>query len=512
MNTSDPRRVIVVGAGLAGLCAALSARETGAEVVLLEASPLEVRGGNSRFSNGSFRVAHDGIGHGGLDDLGQLVRLGRQPQAGRTTVDPYTAAKFRDDIMTTSHNRSNPDELGLVVRESFEIARWLADHGVLWELNLKFAQAQDLASCQRIELDPGASLAVVDSGKGLVEPLFQSAEAAGVDIRYETTLDDFLIQDGAVVGANVVSRAKQETVLGSVVLASGGFEANPEMRRKYLGPGWDLVAVRGSRYNTGRGLARALSLGAMPGGHWGGCHVVPTDADIPLMGDLDLSARSERYSYANGLLINEDGIRFVDEGADIFTMTYTKVGAAIAAQPGGNAYQVFDAHSCENLQQHYYTHGTPIVAATLEELAAEIGVPGATLQATVSDFNDACTGSDETPSRMRNAQPITQPPKSQWATPLDRPPFVAYRVTAGISFTYGGILTSPQMAVHHIGGHEIPGLYAAGGIVGGLFYHDYPAASALTRAAVCGRVAGRSSAERRLTPRTTAVSVSHSSQ
>lgn len=489
-----PGSVVVVGAGLAGLCAALASREAGAQVVLLEASPKAARGGNTRFSNGSFRIAHGGIGTARNDDLAHLVDLERQPHAERARVDAYSTEEFTRDVVTTSRGRSNREELALVVDESYDIARWLASHGVIWELNLKFTQIGDLNSNRCFDLDPGASLATAESGTGLVESLFAAAEMAGIEIRYETVFDDFVVTEGEVVGARVFGPSGAEVVSGSVVLASGGFEANPEMRRKYLGPGWDLVAVRGSRYNTGRGLDRALALGATPVGHWGGCHSVPTDASIPLVGDLELSQRSERYSYADGLLINEDGRRFIDEGEDLFTMTYTKVGAAIAAQPGGVAYQVFDAAAGENLQQHYYTHGQPITASSIEDLAVAIGVPVASLSATVADFNNSCDQRVRRDVREMSAAPVNQPPKSQWAVALQQGPFVAYKVTAGISFTYGGIMTLPSMAVQHIGGHAIGGLCAAGGVVGGLFFHNYPAAAALTRAAVCGRQAGRTAA------------------
>lgn len=493
--TTASRRVVVVGAGLAGLCAALSAREHGAEVLVLEASPRDARGGNSRFSNGSFRFAHDGLHHDGELALELLIDVASDPDAARLRIAPYTRADFRDDILRTSHNRSNPDELDLVVDTSFETLRWLRAHGVSLGFNLKFSHVQEVRSTDSTTLDPGACVAAHDSGEGLMESLFGAAEAAGVTIRYDAVLQDLLVEDGRVAGVHAMVSGQPVEERGTVVLASGGFEANPEMRRKYLGRGWDLVAVRGSRYNTGLGLTRALEIGAMPGGHWGGCHSVPTDADIPLVGDLNRSPRSERYSYADGILVNELGERFVDEGEDLFTMTYTKVGAAICDQPAGLAYQVFDARTSHNLQQHYYSHGHPTVADTLEELALAIGVPVHRFTAMVAGFNEACaTPAPDSHPEDLGAAPAGQPAKSHWALPIDRPPFVAYKVTSGISFTYGGIITDTDMAVLHVGGHRIGDLFAAGGVVGGLFYHNYPAAAALTRAAVCGRRAGRSAA------------------
>lgn len=507
--TGTRSTVVVVGAGLAGLCAALAAHEVGAHVVVLEAAPREYRGGNSRFSNGSFRVAHDGANLAGRRDLGALVDHSASALAERVRVQPYPEEQFARDILTMSRGRSDRDELALVVGASFDAARWLATYGVRWEFNVKFSSVGELQAADPLELDPGASLAAVGSGPGLMEALFAAVEVAGIEVRYETSLDDFVVTDGAVEGVRVLSGGRSETVTGTVVLASGGFEANPEMRRKYLGEGWDLVAIRGSRYNTGRGLVQALALGALPGGHWGGCHSVPTDAQIPLLGDLDLSPCSERYSYADGILVNERGLRFVDEGEDLFTMTYTKVGAAICAQPGSVAYQLFDARFSGNLQQHYYSHGVPVTAETITELAHKLGIPARDLEATISVFNDACPEPVGDQTFSSEAVPAGQPVKSHWALPLDRGPFAAYKVTSGISFTYGGITTTPHMQARGLGDHAIKGLYAAGGVVGGLFYYDYPAAAALTRAAVCGRLAGRNAARATapavaITPATTA--------
>ena len=162
---------------------------------------------------------------------------------------------------------------------------------------------------------------------------------------------------------------------GAVVLACGGFEANPEMRLRYLGPGWDLVKVRGTRFNMGTMLTQALSAGAQPAGHWGGCHASPQDAAHPPVGDLRLTDKLSRYSFPYSLLINPDGHRFVDEGEDEVWLTYAKTGSAILAQKGGRAYQLFDQKTIHLLEPRYST-GTPIEAHTIEELATRLGRPG----------------------------------------------------------------------------------------------------------------------------------------
>lgn len=484
--------IIVVGAGLAGLCAALAAHEAGGQVVVIEAASRERRGGNSTFSNGSFRVAHDGLGHGGEKDLSLLIADRPHRHDAEVRVAGYSADAFAADVRTTARGRSDERELARVVDESFDAMRWLAEHGVRFELNLKFVDAESLTS-DTFDLDPGVGLAASGGGIGLMDSMFAAVEAAGIRVRYDTALDDLIVMDGAVVGVRVITEHGAQDLYGTVVLATGGFEANPEMRRKYLGEGWDLVPVRGSEFNTGRGLVAALGAGAVAGGHWGGCHAVPTDADIPLIGDLVLSARSERYAYANGILINEDGRRFIDEGEDAFPMTYTKVGAAICAQPGSTAYQVFDANASGSLHDHYLTHGNPLVADSVEELARLLEVRQDELVRTIDDYNAACRSAADAGEAGRSA-PVGQPPKSQWAEPLERAPFSAYKVTAAISFTYGGIIADQAMTVQRSGGHPLAGLHAAGGIVGGLFYFNYPAAASLTRAAVTGRIAGRNAA------------------
>lgn len=493
MSEQHTGLIVVVGAGLAGLCAALAAHEAGGRVLIVEAAPRERRGGNSTFSNGSFRVAHDGLGHGGEKDLSVLVGADGHGHDTDVRVAGYSAEEFAADIRNTSRGRSDERELARVVDESFSAMRWLSAHGVRFELNLKFVDAESLNG-DSFDLDPGVGLAAAGGGIGLMDSMFAAVDAAGIEIRYDTALDDLILSNGEVVGVRVLSEHGTDELYGRIVLATGGFEANPEMRRKYLGEGWDLVPVRGSEYNTGRGLVSALDAGAVAGGHWGGCHAVPTDADIPLVGDLARSARSERYAYGSGILINDDGQRFIDEGEDSFTMTYTKVGAAICAQPGSTAYQIFDARAASALHDHYRTHGRPIVADSIEELAGKLTTRPDQMTRTIVDYNAACTSPPGGEPDARRSAPTGQPPKSQWAEPVSQRPFYAYKVTAAISFTYGGIITDPQMHVQRSGGRPLGGLHAAGGIVGGLFYFNYPAAASLTRAAVTGLIAGENAA------------------
>jgi tricarballylate dehydrogenase len=258
------------------------------------------------------------------------------------------------------------------------------------------------------------------------------------------------------------------------------------------------VKVRGTRFNMGTMLAQALQAGAQPAGHWGGCHASPQDAAHPPVGDLRLTDKLSRYSFPYSLLVNSDGRRFVDEGEDQVWLTYAKTGSAILAQKGSVAYQLFDQKTAHLLEPRYST-GTPVEARTLEELAGKLRLPAEELAATVGSFNesvpaDAGVRFDPLTLDGLSARPAGQPPKSNWARTLDKPPFIAYPVTCGITFTYGGVKVDTDARVIDVTGHAMPGLYATGEIAGDFFHHNYAAGSGLMRGAVFGRIAGANAA------------------
>jgi len=278
------------------------------------------------------------------------------------------------------------------------------------------------------------------------------------------------------------------------VLASGGFEANAEWRTRYLGPGWDLAKVRGTRFNTGDGIKMALEAGAMPTGHWSGCHAVGWDRNAPDFGDLDVGDGFQKHSYPFGIMINANGRRFVDEGADFRNYTYAKYGAVVLAQPGQFAWQIFDAKVTRLLRDEYRIRQvTKVTADTLEELVRGMeGVDAATALATIGEYNRAVRTDvpfDPTVKDGRGTKGLAVP-KSNWANPIDTPLFEAYAVTCGITFTFGGVRIDPGGQVIDSDGAPMPGLYAAGEMVGGLFYGNYPGGSGLTAGAVFGRIAG----------------------
>jgi tricarballylate dehydrogenase len=303
-----------------------------------------------------------------------------------------------------------------------------------------------------------------------------------------------------VLGVRAKSRGKPvEFHARAVVLACGGFEANPEWRTRYLGPGWELAKVRGTRFNMGEGLKMALDIGACPYGNWSGRHTTSWDRNAPEFGDLNLLRNWFRHSYPLSIMINADGKRFVDEGVDFYSYTYAQFGEEVLKQPGQSAWQVFDAKVIDLIRSEYRAKRvTKVTANTLEELAAKLEEvnPDVFLK-TVREFNAAVrTDVPFNPSVKdgRGTMGI-EPQKSNWANRLDTPPFEAYAVTCGITFTFGGLRIRPKTGqVLDVNLAPIPGLYCAGEMVGGLFYFNYPAGSGLVSGSVFGKIAGAAAA------------------
>jgi len=280
------------------------------------------------------------------------------------------------------------------------------------------------------------------------------------------------------------------------VLACGGFQANAEWRTRYLGPGWDLAKVRGTRFNTGEGIRMALDIGASPSGNWSGCHAVGWERNAPEFGDLAVGDAYQKHSYPFGIMLNARGERFVDEGADFRNYTYAKYGRVILAQPGQFAWQIFDGKVLHLLRDEYRIREvTKVSADTVEDLVEKLeGVDAARALANIRQFNDAVM--DDTPfdPNVKDGRGTTglDIPKSNWANRLDRPPFEAYAITCGITFTFGGVRIDTSASVQDSDGRPIPGLYSAGEMVGGLFYFNYPGGTGLMAGAVFGRIAGTS--------------------
>ncbi len=484
--------VVVVGGGNAALCAAISATNEGARVLVLERSPMEERGGNTSFTDGLMRTVYEGE-----DDIRAFCPDLTDEECASADFGAYTESDFFDDMARITQLRTDLELCDILVRNSRETILWMRDQGVRFFPTFG-RQAYKVNG--RFKFWGGATIAVAAGGPGLVEALYNAAEKRGIDIRYEAWVRDLIRDEDGVKGV-ILTRpdGKQEEIHApSVVLACGGFEANAEMRARYLGPGWDLAKVRGSRYNTGDGLSMALDAGAQPHGHWSGCHAVSWERYADDFGDLIHTPQYQRHSYPLSIMVNAEGKRFVDEGADFRNYTYAKYGQAVLNQPGQIAWQVFDSKVLDLLRDEYRTRRvTKVTADTIEELADKMEeIDKDQFLKTVEEFNASVKTDAPFEPNIKDGRSATSNgvPRSNWANPIDTPPYHAYGVTCGVTFTFGGVKVSSEAQVQDTNGKPIPGLFAAGEMVGGIFYFNYPGASGLTSGAVFGRLAGGSAA------------------
>ncbi len=487
--------VIVVGAGNAAFCAALAAREAGASVLMLERAPYDENGGNSRFTAGAFRVAYDGV-----EDLQAIMPDLTEDEISNTDFGTYTTDQFFDDMFRVTRFRTDPELCERLVRRSFEGLTWLHDMGVRF---VPIYGRQAFKIDGKFKFWGGLTVESWGGGPGLVDRQTEIAKRMGIDIRYGARVVDLIFDGHKVAGVRVKSDGALHDVRGdSVVLASGGFESNPEWRTRYLGPGWDLAKVRGTRFNTGDGIRMALDIGAAPYGNWSGCHAVGWDYNAPEFGDLTVGDNFQKHSYPWGLLVNARGRRFVDEGADFRNYTYAKYGREVLNQPDQFAWQIFDRKVTHLLRDEYrIKRVTKVTANTLEELAAKLeGVDPAGFLAEIAAYNDAVDTDTPFDPNIKDGRAThgLAMPKSNWANRIDEPPFEAYQITCGITFTFGGLRIDPDTGqVIDTDMAPIPGLYAAGELVGGIFCFNYPGGTGLMSGTVFGRIAGIGAAARR---------------
>jgi tricarballylate dehydrogenase len=485
--------VVVVGAGNAGLCAALAAAERGARVTVLERAPREERGGNSAFTAGAMRVTYDGPA-----DLRRLMPDLTEAEWQTNDFGTYPAEAFYDDMAQVTESRCDPDLTEVLVSRSLDTLEWMRTKAV------RFAPTYHRQAFKvdgRFRFWGGLTVETVGGGLGLVDTLSASAERAGIALRYQARAIALTQAGGRVSGVRVRTPDGGTEVIpaDAVVLASGGFQANAEWRTRYLGPGWDLAKVRGTRYNTGDGIRMALEAGARSTGNWSGCHAVGWDRNAPEFGDRKVGDGFQKHSYPFGIMVNAHGKRFVDEGADFRNLTYARYGREVLAQPRQFAWQIFDAKVLSLLRDEYRIKQiTKVSADTLEELARKLdGVDPDAFLDTVKRYNEAVRVSIPFSPNVkdgRSTEGIT-PRKSNWANRIDTPPFEAYMITCGITFTFGGVAIDSRTAnVLDDEGQPIHGLFACGELVGGLFYFNYPGGSGLTAGAVFGRLAGTEAA------------------
>ncbi|KAF7422643.1 hypothetical protein PC9H_010799 [Pleurotus ostreatus] len=506
---------IVVGSGNAGSCAAISAAEAGCKrVLMVEKAPEEWVGGNGYFTAGAHRTVH-----GGLHDLLPFVHNVTAEQVDNIDMEPYTADSFTADIMRVGANKPNPLLVRAVVDGSRETIEWLATSvGVPFVFSFN-RQAYVINGKQKFW--GGMVLSVEDGGKGLIVAHRRALAKHGVEVWFDSPATRLLTDNGGVVGV-VVRRDGEDVQLHApaTILAAGGFEANREMRVEHLGGNWERAKVRGTPYNTGDGFTLVKPLDAKLTGDWSGCHSTCWDAHAPPdSGNRILTNQFTKSGYPLGVMLNSKGLRFVDEGEDFRNYTYAKFGRAILEQPGGWAFQIWDSKGVKYLREEEYGEGIVrrITGETLEQLAERLVEEGledpSSFMQTMTQYNNASTQPNATQrwnpaikdGVSTQSSPLTRLalPKSNWALPIDEPPYTAVKVGCGITFTFGGLAIdadTAQVLSNRVGESDsrsipIKGLFCTGEMVGGLFYNNYPGGSGLIAGAVFGRKAGRSAAQ-----------------
>ena len=487
MDVRENCDVIVIGGGSAAFESAVAARQNGAErVVMLEKAPVEQSGGNARFSHTGFRFVNSGHA-----EIRAFVPDVPEDLYATYQMPAYTRDNLVDDLMRVTQGRIDPVLAAHMADGSNEALHWMLECGIKWA-----TEKTHLVDGKRY-FQPGMYLHPKGGGPGQLRMWTEIAKAHGIDIRYRSKVTRIHGDHRRIEGVHVVTPdSEYDLYARAIICCSGGFQANPEMRARYLGNNTDFVKVRGNRHNTGEVLRMLLDLGAKAGGHWQGAHMSPIDAGAPPV-ETPVSAdgtgnQMNRYDYQFGITVNSEGVRFYNEGEASHAYTYAKTGRAILAEPGAVAYQIYDKKGIDLFHFNNNGQATFVEANTIDELARKIGVNPVVFANTVKTFNAAV--SDEKPfnkgildGRRTNGLEID---KTNWAIRIDEAPFQAFPVTCGITFTFGGVTINTNSQVLNTEGEPIRGLYASGDVVG-LFFHNYPSCTGQTRNVVFSLAAGR---------------------
>ena len=483
--------IIVIGAGSAAFEAAVAAKHAGAaRVVMLEKAPETEFGGNARYSGTGFRFVH-----GGAAEIRQFVPDLDDATFATMSIPPYEAADFIGDLDRMTQGRMNRELAHILVTESNAAVHWMREVGIKWEPLKEHAKVDGKRYFER-----GIAIHVAGGGPGQLAQWRRIAEDLGIEIRFDSPVCAVHGDLRRVEGVGVSGPdGRYDLTAKAVIACAGGFQANPEMRARYLAGNTDMMKVRGSRHDTGEVLRLLLELGARAAGQWQSGHMSPIDANAP---DFETPQHADgrgntqsRYDYPFGISVNALGLRFFDEGEAQHSYTYAKTGRAVLAQPGAAAYQIYDQSGikCFRYPDHEMTF---VEADTIAGLAGKIGIEPKVLVHTVDEFNRA-VGDDRPFDRRRPDGRATKGlaiPKSNWANRIDEPPFRALPVTGGITFTFGGVEVNRQAQVINTIDQPIKGLFASGDIVG-LFFHNYPSFTGQTRNAVFGKLAGKAAVE-----------------
>jgi len=457
--TGKPVDVLVVGGGNAALCAALTARELGASVRLVEAAPIEWRGGNSVHTR-NFRCMHTAP----VEFL----------------PDAYPEDEYWQDLYRVTGGLTDEALARLAIRESPAVRAWMARQGVRFQpalggtLHLSRTNAFFLGG-----------------GKALVNAFYRRAADHDVDVRYGTRLVELDIRDGRFEAAIVETGGLRERIeASSVVLAAGGFESNLEWLREAWGPAADNFRIRGTAFNRGDVLKQALACGATQVGDPVQCHAVAIDARAPKF-DGGIVTRLDCVSL--GIVVNRHGERFYDEGEDFWPKRYAIWGRLVAQQPDQAAYSIIDAKAIGRFMPSVFP---AIEANSIGELAQALGLPVAATEATVANFNRAVRpGTFDHAVLDDCATAGLTPPKTHWALPLDTPPYYGYPLCPGITFTYLGVKVNERAQVQFANRFS-DNVFAAGEMMAGnVLGQGYLAGFGMTVGGVFGRIAGHEAAQ-----------------
>ena len=484
-------KIIIIGSGNAALCAGIAALERGAEVIILEKASVEQAGGNSRYTAGAMRFVYES-----KNDLLPLLSTPSDDRIAHTHFGSYPKETFKKDLLAFNERKPLSLHQQILIDQSYETVYWLSTHNIKFEPIYK---RQAFQKDGKYVFWGGLTLACNNEGVGMVEAEVKEFHRLNGRIYYNTEAISLIQIDGRIVGVKTKTPAGPKVFdAAAVILACGGFEANAEMRKKYMGEKWVQAKVRGTPHNQGKGIEMAVAVGAQLYGLSDGCHATPMDAAMPDYGNLAIP-HIERKNYRKicyflGIMLNAEGKRFVDEGQNFRNYTYAQFGRQILNQPSNIAWQIFD-HKVDHLlyDEYRFWDAHFLKAETLDNLLNQIDdINRAKALATIDKFNHSVDHNipfDPTVLDGKSTQGLALN-KTNWANAIDTPPFKAYPVTCGITFTYAGLKVDANSRVLNIDNQFIKGLFACGEMVGGVFYHGYPGGSGLTSGSVFGRLAG----------------------
>ena len=459
MNETLDYDVAVVGGGNAALCAAISARRAGARVVVLERAPRHFRGGNSRHTR-NFRCLHT--------------------TPGQYLTGTYTEDEFLSDLRSVNGGPIDESLARMAIQQSATCPEWMAREGVRFQAALHGT----------LQLGR-TNLFFLGGGKALMNTYYASAERLGIDTFYDADVVDLRIAKGRFESVEVQIGGRRRTMrAASAVIASGGFEANLDWLREAWGDIADNFIIRGTPYNTGVPLKRMLEAGAQPIGDPRECHAIAVDARAPKF-DGGIVTRLDCIPF--GIVVNSEGHRFYDEGEDVWPKRYAIWGKLIARQPAQIAYSIVDAKTADTFMPSVFP---PIVANSIGELARLLTLEPASLEATVETFNGAVRPGTLNLSALDDCRTEgLTPNKTHWAQRLDTPPYWAYPLRPGITFTYLGLKVDAHTRVLMSDGQPAANVYAAGEVMAGnLLLKGYLAGFGMTIGTVFGRIAGEEAA------------------